>query len=323
MLRLHALRTFLLLVELKSFKKAAMQLNTTQPAVSARLRGLEDFLGHRLVHRHGREVTLTAAGVEVLRYAKPITELADGLEQLFRPAGQLKGSVRIGVIDTIIHSWFAALCERLHHEHPEMRFEIKADTSMRLIEDLCNAEIDIALIMGPVDREGVTNLPLCQYPMAWVAAPGCFQGARGADGAVDVRSLIDYPIISYPRGSRPYRMIEAYFVEDVSARLKLNCSNSLATIIRLVCDGLGVAAIPPSIIRRELDRGELQIIPVRQTFPALHCHACHFTTTRSTAAGMVAHAALEEAARWQAGIAAARDVPGDADPAGHVPRPAG
>lgn len=305
MLRLQALRTFLLLVELKSFKKAAMQLNTTQPAVSARLRGLEDFFGHRLVHRHGREVTPTAAGVEVLRYAKPISELADDLERLFQPAGQLKGSIRIGVIDTIIHSWLASLFERLHAEHPEMRFEIKADTSMRLIEDLCNAEIDLALIMGPVDRDGVTSLPLCRYPMAWVAAPGYFRGAAGPEGAVDVRALIDYPIISYPRGSRPYRMIESYFAEDTGARLRLNCSSSVATIIRLACDGLGIAAIPPSIIRRELERGELQVIPVRQGFPALQCHACHFTTARSTAAGMVAAVALEEAARWQAGIAAA------------------
>lgn len=233
----------------------------------------------------------------MLRYAKPITELADDLERLFQPTDQLKGTIRIGVIDTIIHSWLAALFERLHATHPAMRFEIKADTSMRLTADLCNAEIDLALIMGPVDRDSVTSLPLCGYPMAWVAAPGYIAEVSGSAEPLDVRALIDYPIISYPRGSRPYRMIETYFVEDTRARLKLNCSNSLATIIRLACDGLGIAVIPPSIIHRELERGELQIIPVQQGFPELQCHACYFTTARSAAAGMIAAVALEEAAR--------------------------
>lgn len=305
MVRLQALKAFLLIAELKSFNKTAAQLNTTQPAISARLRGLEEVLGRRLVHRHGREVALTAAGLEVLRYARPIIELTDGLEALFRPDDRIHGTIRIGAIDTIIHTWLSPLFERLYRMHPDLTFEITADTSARLAEDLRNGDIDVALIMGPLDDDGVTSEPLCDYPMAWVVAPGRFDGRFDGRTAVDVRELADLPIISYPRGSKPYRMIETLFDDPAGLRPKLSCSNSLATIVRLACDGLGIAAIPPSIIREELARGQLQILPVTQDFPPLQCHVCHFTTARSTAPGLVAAAALEEAARWQAELALA------------------
>lgn len=294
MVRLRGLRTLMLIAELGSFNRAAAHQNTTQPAISARIRNLEEHFGRKLVHRRGREIALTAAGQEVVRYARPIIELTERLEGLFDPAQRVSGTVRIGAIDTIIHSWLGSLFERLHRQYPELNFEVRADTSVNLAENLKNGEIDIALIMGPVELEGMTNLELCSFPMAWVANPRRFT----FEPSVDVTELIDYPIISYPRGSKPYRMIEAYFAGESETRLKLNCSNSLSTLIRLVTDGFGIAAIPPTILPRELEDGVLKIIPVRQTFPPLLCHACYFTAARPAAAGIIAEMAIEEAGRF-------------------------
>lgn len=300
MVRLRGLRTLLLIAELGSFNKTAVHQNTTQPAISARVRNLEEHFGRKLVHRRGREVTLTAAGQEVVRYARPIIELMERLEGLFDPAQRVSGTVRIGAIDTIIYSWLGSLFERLHEQYPELNFEVRADTSVNLGDSLKNGEIDIALMMGPIEMEGMTNLELCSFPMAWVANPRKFT----FEPLVDVTELIDYPIISYPRGSKPYRMIEAYFAGESNKRLKLNCSNSLSTLIRLVSDGFGIAAIPPTLLQRELNEGLLRIIPVRQTFPALLCHACYFTAARPAAAGIIAQMAIEEAVRFSEATAA-------------------
>jgi DNA-binding transcriptional LysR family regulator len=280
--------------ELRSFNKTAAHLNTTQPAISARIRGLEDTFGRKLVLRHGRDVTLTAAGLEVLRYARPIIDLTERLEKLFEPEREMSGTVRIGAIDTIIHTWLGALFESLHTQHPEMNFEVRADTSYNLIQDLTNGEIDVALLMGPVEMDGVVSRELCAFPMAWVADPRRYR----FPGPIDVCDLIEHPIISYPRGSKPYRMIEAYFTDEAGTRLHLNCSNSLSTIVRLACDGFGVAAIPPAIIQRELETGALAMIPVRQTFPPLVCHACYFSTASAAAAGLIAELAGAAAARF-------------------------
>ena len=284
--RLRALRTLIMIAELKSFSKAAAHLNTTQPAISARIRGLEEALGCKLVLREGREVRLSTDGVEVLRYAKPIVDLTDRLGRLFRPRSEIAGTIRIGAIDTIIYSWMFELFERLRENHPDVNYEVRADTSVNLIDDLLRGEVDVALVMGPVDGEGIVNMPLGEFPMAWVCNPVRY----GFDREIDVRDLIAHPIISYPRGSKPYRMIENYFAGQAKVP-RLNCSNSLSTLIRLVKDGYGVATIPPVLIRSELDSGKLKIVPVRQTFPALSCHVAYYATAEAAAPGLVARLA--------------------------------
>lgn len=296
MVRLRALHAFVIISELKSFRKAAGHLNTTQPAISARIRGLEADLGRRLIHRNSRELRLTAEGQEVLRFAKPIVELTDRLSALFTQDARVTGTVRIGAIDTISASWLFRLFKRLRNEHPEVTFELRADTSTNLIADLRAGEIDIALAMGPADEEGLVNVEIGTFPMAWVANPEVFR----FETAVDVKQLAVYPIISYPRGSRPYGMIKSFFGPEREASLQLNCSNSLATLVRLATEGFGVAAIPPAIIERELRSGLLREIPVRQEFPALDCHAIFYSTSLSAAPGIIAELAREEAERFWA-----------------------
>jgi DNA-binding transcriptional LysR family regulator len=296
MLRLRALRAFILVADLESFGKAAAHLNTTQPAISARIRQLEEFYGRRLLHREARRVRLTRDGMEVLRYARPIVELMDRMTSIFEAQPRITGTMRIGAIDTIISSWLLDLFERLQVEHPEVSLEVRADTSIRLIDDLKNGEIDIALAMGPVDEEGIENVGIGTFPMAWVANPRRFR----FDRPVDVTELAEHPIISYPRGSKPYRMIERTLGGASARALRLNCSNSLSTLIRLAADGFGVAAIPPVMIERELAEGQLKVIPVTQEFPGLECHAVYYTTSGSAAPGVIAAMARDVGGRSRA-----------------------
>lgn len=296
MARLRALRAFVLIAELESFRKAAAHLNTTQPAISARIRGLEEYFGRPLLIRDPRGVRLTREGMDVLRYAKPIVELTDRLTTLFESKPRLTGTVRIGVIDTIIASWMIDLFERLKRDHPEMNFEIRADTSVNLIEDLRNGQIDIGLVMGPVEDEGIENIDLGTYPMAWVANPRFFP----FKAPVELTDLADYSIISYPRGSKPYRMIERSLAAVASGALQISSTNSVSALIRLVCAGAGIAALPPVLIPRELADGTLDVVPVDADFPGLSCHASYYTASGSAAPGIIARLAQEEADRFWA-----------------------
>lgn len=294
MVRLRALRALIHVADLKSFRRAAAHLHTTQPAISARIRGLEEHFQRKLIHRDARGIRLTAEGIEVLRYAKSIVELTDRVSHLFQPTALIAGTVRIGAIDTVVPTFLMPLFERLRREHPEVSFELRTDTSLNLIEDLRRGEVDVALLMGPVEDEAVVNLDLGTFPMAWVANPRRYPFAH----EIDVTELARYPIISYPRGSKPYRMIERYFEAQAPNQVRLSSSNSLSTLIRLAVDGFGIAAIPPAVIERELAEGQLARIPVRQPFPGLECHAVYYAASRSAAPALVAELAHEEAERY-------------------------
>src|SRR2546427_12302719 len=78
----------------------------------------------------------------------------------------------------------------------------------------------------------------------------------------------------FARGSEPYAVIEQLFSTESSASVHLNCIASVATMIRVVCDGLGVAAVPPAIIQRELAEQRLRLLRVDREFPSLPLVAC-------------------------------------------------
>ena len=131
-----------------------------------------------------------------------------------------------------------------------------------------------------MQEDGLVNLDLGGYPMAWVANPRRF----AFDGPIDVAQLAAYPILSYPRHSQPYRIIERCFQASRGRQPLLNCSNSLASLVRLAVDGIGIAAIPPAVIETELAAGTLVRLPVRQ----------------AALPSTVARVAREEAARFSA-----------------------
>ena len=68
---LYHLETLLWIARLGTFGAAAERLNTTQPAISARVRELENLVGKQLFRREGRTMTLTPAGRQLVRESEP------------------------------------------------------------------------------------------------------------------------------------------------------------------------------------------------------------------------------------------------------------
>src|ERR1700676_4505028 len=102
-------------------------------------------------------------------------------------------------------------------------------------------------------RRDFTNLPLCEFPVRWVASPKL--GLSGQ--TLDLANLADFPIVSFSRHSGPHATLEQLFALAVERPARINCITSVAAMIRLVADGFGVAALPPAIIQRELREGTL------------------------------------------------------------------
>ena len=293
-MNLKFLETLVWVAELKNLHQVAEQLHTTQPAISSRIKSLEQELGVKLIERGPKGVLLTAKGLEAVRYARDLVERSNSMRVRISDTQTLSAVIRMGVIGTIIHTWLPSLIERLRTDYPNVIFELESSTSLRIADALVSGELDVALLMGPLDEPDITNIDLGSFSMAWVANPRRFS----FDGRLDVADLADLPILSYPRGSKPYRMIERYFAEADVRRPLLNCSNSLASIIRLAIDGIGIAAIPPATIAEELDEGRLAILPVRQVFPPLAFHGSYRSGRGDELPSLVARYAQEEARRF-------------------------
>lgn len=109
---------------------------STQAAISSRIAALEDELGLRLFVRDSRGVSLTPEGLKVLDYAEQMLEVQRELKRSLDNTSPQQGLVRIGVMDTVIHTWLSPLMSTLMQTFPAVEIEITADAARNLCEQL-------------------------------------------------------------------------------------------------------------------------------------------------------------------------------------------
>jgi DNA-binding transcriptional LysR family regulator len=253
----RSLELFYWVVQLGGFRRAAEKMATTQPAVSARIAGLELAVGARLLERgQRRTLNLTPQGMLLLGYAERWLALQAEMQAVFAGPAGLQGTVRLGVAETLVHTWFSSLVRRLHAAHPLVQLDIMVDISVDLRAALLAGEIDVALLLGPVMAPGVQDLALSEYALGWVAAPGLDLASE----PLDLDGLRRVPIVTYARETVPYQQVRALFTGHPAPRIFAN--SSLASIVRMVLDGIGVGVIATSAIRAELDSGALRLLAV-------------------------------------------------------------
>lgn len=292
MVDLRNLETFVWVAQLGGFRTAAEKLHTTQPAVSTRIAALEEELGVLLFDREQRRATLTAKGHELLGYAERMLQLRADMLQAVPEKAAMRGLLRLGVAETIVHTWLSRLIERMHAVYPAVTLEIEVDTTPNLRAGLIAHRLDIAFLLGPVTESRMTNVSLCSYPLAWIASPKLALPPE----PVSLTALARWPIITYPRDTRPYALIHDLFARPDVPEPRLYGSSSISTIVRMTLDSIGVSAIPPVVIQRELAEKKLRIVRVERELPDLNFTASYPMKPDSFIAAAVAELAREIAA---------------------------
>ena len=304
---LRSLEAFVWIAHLGGFRAAAEKLHATQPAISQRIALLERELGVRLFDREPRAVTLTVKGRELLHYAEQILQLRSDMLEAAREEHAMRGLVRLGVSETIVHTWLAALIERLHSHHPELTLEIEVDTTPQLRERLIAHQLDVAFLLGPLGEPKMKNVALSSYPMAWVASPSLDLGPE----PVSLQMLANRPIITYPRNTLPYQAVREMFSRAGLTSLRMYGNSSLSTIVRMTLDRIGVSVIPPVVIATELAEGRLRRVCAELALPDLDFYAIYPMKPDSRIAENIARIARELAAQEDLRAAMpARRVPG-------------
>ena len=260
-MRLRNLATFIKVARLGSFHAAAQQLHASQPAISARIIALEDELGVKLFSRDKSGTRITAWGNQLLPYAEKLLAISQEMKAQVSQDKPQKGTLRIGIADTLAHLWLSSLLKHWQEEYPLISFELTSDVTPTLIRQLQNHQIDLALMVA--EQSIPPNLvidPLCSYPQCWVAIPG----HKLAKNAVcSLEDLSTSPILSFPRDSRPWHFLQQYFSALNEPPVIHTCS-SVANLLTLVRQGVGIALLPAPLLERSLENGEL----VRLQIPA-------------------------------------------------------
>jgi DNA-binding transcriptional LysR family regulator len=256
MVDFKSIETFLWVVTLGSFRGAAQRLNTTQPAISQRIAQLEREMGVKLLSREHRMASPTASGRQLMVYAEKLIGLRSEMMAEVGDRSATRGVMRLGVAETIVHTWLPRLIKSVNTAYPNLSLEIEVDITPNLSARLLAQEIELAFVVGPLSAAGVYNRVLCDYPIGFLASPALGLG----NAALTVHDLAKFPIITFPRKTQPYEIVRSLFNRPDLPPIRLHASASLATVIHMAIEGLGIAVIPTAIVENELADGRLQLL---------------------------------------------------------------
>ncbi len=245
-LTLKQLRYFEALARIGHFGRAAEDCAITQPALSMQIKELEGQVGAPLVERSARQVRLTALGQQFAARAREILRSVDELGDLSRADGDgLSGPLRIGVIPTVAPYLLPRLIQALARQFPALDLQPRETVTKRLIEDLLELRLDIAIVALPVSEPGLHEEPL--FDEEFVLVRPASDAERPVPNAENLQQM---RLLLLEEG-HCFRDQALSFCKLPQAPRGLMEGSSLATLVQMVGAGIGVTLIPEMAVEIE------------------------------------------------------------------------
>lgn len=262
MLTFEQLQTFRAIVRSKTFTRAAEDLILTQPAISQRIRRMEQALGAEVFDRStkGREFALTATGERVLRFADEALIL---LGQLQHDIEREKAARHHEVVNILcdpgpIKSLLPSLLAAFHERHPDIRVHLVHTTADRINAMLMDGEADIAVQVSHRVTPKLDALPILRDQMVLLAPP-------------------DHPAVTEPWRCETHvagsgfvlttggyaRQVAQEWAASQGFELDIVLeSQNMDMVKEAVIRGLGLTVLPELWLTGDLQAGRLSIVPV-------------------------------------------------------------
>ncbi|MFM0695858.1 LysR family transcriptional regulator [Paraburkholderia graminis] len=266
--------TFLTLARLGSFRATAAAMHATPAAISLRIKTLESELGVELIERDAPEFKLTANGERLLAHARSVVQATRSLQLAAQDETQLATRLRLGVIETVVHSWLPDYIRMLNLEYHRIVVDLTVDSSAVLGPRLRAGELDLVIQVEEVGEleTSIVSALLASYPVRWIARSDLIPATR----AKHADTLLSKPVLTFGRGTAPQIAVEA-IVQTLARRAgvpfadtQVTCMPSVAVIVKLLRDGYGIAAVPALFVEPFLGSGELGHLQVRPLPPPIN-----------------------------------------------------
>lgn len=238
---------------------AGRALHLTPSAVSQQLAALESEVGHELLRRRGRRVSLTAAGELLVRHANAVAaELERAQATLAAFTAGTLGRVEVGSFASAITQVVAPALAALRERAPGVTLRVRDVEGHASVPLLLDGEIDLAITeeyRPRTDDRRLTRFPLYTEPFD-VVLPASHRLAGAAE--VDLAELADDEWVATLPGNPVRDVVELACSQAGFAPRITHTSDDFRAIGALVRAGAGVALVPRNAVRG---------VPVRGTAP--------------------------------------------------------
>lgn len=249
------LRAFLAVAQSLSFAQACERLHLSQPALSLAIKNLEESLGGQLLTRTTRSVRLTPEGETLLPIARRLLVDWDNTEEFLRQHFTLQmGKVAVAAMPSFAGNRLPAALKAFRDAYPRVNVAVHDVINERVMEMVRERRVELGVAFEPAALDGLQFTPL--YNDRFVAVvPASSELARR--DALSWADLLGQPFIALQRPSAVRLLLEDS-IAALHGKLPVAFeSHQLATVGRMVAEGLGVSAVP------SLCRGQMEELGAR------------------------------------------------------------
>jgi DNA-binding transcriptional LysR family regulator len=293
-MNLRFIETFVWVARLRSVTRTAEKLCLTQSAVSSRVAALEDDLGTALIDRRNRGFRLTHPGERFLQFAEQFVELGQRMQQEFDHAAQLPLLVRIGGIETVLHTWLIPLVERLQSLHPTIEFDLTVEMTQVLNEQAKRGALDLVFTAAPMTA-GMDCVALPPMEM-------CLVGQRKPrKRRLTISDIASMGLMTFQRGSQPHiALVEALAQAGLTDK-RVHAISSISALVKMVESGFGLATFPRAAAEQLALKHDIAIWPSDLDLQPLPLYASSWPYSESSPMRLIIAQAVDVAREMSSG----------------------
>jgi DNA-binding transcriptional LysR family regulator len=260
---IQALTAFIAVAEHKSFSLAADQLYLTQPAISKRIKGLEDQLNSPLFDRHNRSLSLTNTGISLLPKAREIVQLVGDTTLAMRNMNnKVEGRLKLGTSHHIGLHRLPPFLKSFVSQFPLAELNLSFMGSESAYQAVAQRQVELALTTLEVSNnsgspEGIVSEVLWHDKMVFVCAQDHLLSKLTH---ITLKDLSEYPAILPESNTFTFKLLQEKFKQQDLNLLNPMPTNYLETIKMLTSVGLGWSLLPKTMLENSDEIGLTELL---------------------------------------------------------------
>jgi DNA-binding transcriptional LysR family regulator len=248
--RLQALRA---VAQSGGFSTAANALGLTQPAVSNRIRHLEQELGVSLLERLGKTARPTPAGAQLIAAAaRALIELDAALDAIALRRGEVAGPLSLATGATATKHLLPPVAADLRARHPGIDLRIITGNTVDLLPGIIDGDIDLGLLTGPIRDRRLATRAFFRDRLVCITPPGEAPAAR----RLAPRHFAGRQLVLYDRGGSIRGAIDTW-LGAADRRVRVTDIGSADAQVAFVRAGFGWSIISEVVTREDAAAGRV------------------------------------------------------------------
>lgn len=262
---IRQINVFQAVVRHLSYTDAAAELHLTQPAVFMQIKQLESVVGLPLFETIGKKLFLTAAGTELIRFSRAISQQLEEMQEVFASLqGIERGTLTLSTSGTA-SPFMSRLLAVFTQRHPAIQLNLDIANRAGLLHHIDANEVDLVIMGRPPDKMDVVAEGFMVNPLVVIAPPDHSLVSRKQ---IPLPELMQNEFVVREQGSGTRIAMERFFAEHQVALKTSMETASNDSIKHAVSAGLGLGMLSIHMLDLELAAQRIAVLDVEH-FPIM------------------------------------------------------